>query len=208
MTAKVVLISSSSECQRWVALTSWLVVKGQYQPYINTVNNIIWFIGLYFVDSKWLYSTILLLWYLQHFDVRCWDSVMCCTRSCVSPGVQCGLPESGSEGRAGRGSEAAGVQPNWQHHLLRLPVHHQRPVWVWQAHVHRSARLPGRKGSRFHLLHGLFWEQACHWLSCSWDQRPSLDLIKWKGNVVCAEKTTFEVLPVCCVPRSCWWIKK
>lgn len=110
----------------------------------------------------------------------------------ASSGVQCGLPESGSEGRAGRGSEAAGVQPNWQHHLLGFPVHHQRPVWVWQAHVHCSARLPGRKGSRLHLLHGLFWEQACHWISCSWDQRPCLDLIKWKGNVVCAENTTFR----------------
>lgn len=137
------------------------------------------------------------LWIQQYYfyfgtcNTSMWDSVECCSRSCVSSGVQCGLPESGSEGRAGRGSEAAGVQPNWQHHLLSFPVHHQRPVRVWQAHVHRSAHLPGSHGSRFHLLRGLFWEQSRRWISRSRDWRLCLDLIKWNGNLPRAANTTF-----------------
>lgn len=93
---------------------------------------------------KWVISLNVLVYSLLK-ETQVFNSIVI-SNSLMSAGFQCGLPESGSEGWAGRGSETAGVQPNWQHHLLSLPVHHQRPVWVWQAHVHCSARLPGREG--------------------------------------------------------------
>lgn len=104
----------------------------------------------YIHNTQWFFTVgrSVEMW---HSDVTLcqWCHMIFTNNSCLyhwsDPGLQCGLPESCPEGRAGRGSEAAGVQPNWQHHLLGLPVHHPRPVWVWQAHVHRSARLPGTK---------------------------------------------------------------
>lgn len=75
-----------------------------------------------------------------------------CVCSLLFAGFQRGVPESGEEGRARGGSAAASVQFNRQHHLLSLPVHHQRPIWVWQAHVRHPARLPGRKEKSFYLL--------------------------------------------------------
>ena len=36
-----------------------------------------------------------------------------------------------------------------------------------------------------------FWEQAGHWISCSWDQRTCLDLIKLKGRM-CARNTASQ----------------
>lgn len=68
---------------------------------------------------------------------------------CPPSGLQCHLPESNSEGWSRQGPEAAGAQPDWEHHLVHFPVHHQRTVWVWQAHIHCSAHFPGTNVKRW-----------------------------------------------------------
>lgn len=106
---------------------------------------------------------------------------------CKPSGIQCHLPESSSEGWARWGSDAAGVEPNWEHHLLSFPVHHQRIVWMWQAHIHRSTRFPGTGIEWSYLLHCLFGEQPhCQIDYSPWDLATPF-AIKQKREILHAE---------------------